>query len=476
QESDFNTQYGIPTVVINEDTPRDDAWWTENVWNNKNKTLGHTRLLIVTVEQLFKSREGHLPRLALLIHNLQYQKHIASGLSHHGLDAFRPAWGRVDELKAILPWSVHWILLSATFPPHIRATIEKKLLCPGYDAIHVTSNRLNTVYATHEVINNIEDVQNYDCFLVSPFSVESQSRILIFVDKKELACQIAAHLDSCLPSEHQDKGIVRHYHSKMSQQFLQLAHDAFTEPTGSCHVLVATSGQSVGVDFPDVKVVCTAGLPGSMVDILQCGGCVLRNSDEDALFVVFYEPWVHDISLDEYNEGDSGDPDRPRCQLKPSSKRRERAPFSCLKLVKSATCLRAKFASYLNDTSQLALSHTTFSCTAEGCDSGRFRLQDLLPGTLAVAPLPASTMEKTKRVHNTYCPTQERPSFSGRATLVRADLEKINSAQDVTVLLDETANWDAEWSAKVFEVITKFDTNYACILEESSTHRKRKQK
>ena len=27
QETDFNTRYGIPTVVINEDTPRDDAWW-----------------------------------------------------------------------------------------------------------------------------------------------------------------------------------------------------------------------------------------------------------------------------------------------------------------------------------------------------------------------------------------------------------------------------------------------------------------
>ncbi|KAF8256918.1 hypothetical protein EI94DRAFT_1480977, partial [Lactarius quietus] len=27
QESDFNTRYGIPTVVINEDTPREDAWW-----------------------------------------------------------------------------------------------------------------------------------------------------------------------------------------------------------------------------------------------------------------------------------------------------------------------------------------------------------------------------------------------------------------------------------------------------------------
>lgn len=28
QESDFNSCYGIPTVVINKDTPRDDAWWS----------------------------------------------------------------------------------------------------------------------------------------------------------------------------------------------------------------------------------------------------------------------------------------------------------------------------------------------------------------------------------------------------------------------------------------------------------------
>ena len=27
QESNFNTCYGIPTVVINEDTPREDSWW-----------------------------------------------------------------------------------------------------------------------------------------------------------------------------------------------------------------------------------------------------------------------------------------------------------------------------------------------------------------------------------------------------------------------------------------------------------------
>ncbi|KAH9017400.1 P-loop containing nucleoside triphosphate hydrolase protein [Lactarius hengduanensis] len=211
------------------------------------------------------------------------------------------------------------LVSAATFPPHIRATVEKKLLQSGYTFIHTTSNRANTIYATHEVLNSIEHLQNYKCFLSSPFSLESQPRVLIFVDKKELACRIADHLDSCLPSGCQDKGIVRHYHSMMSQKYLEVVHKAFTTPSGNCRVLVATSGQSVGVDFPDVKIVCTAGLPGTMVDVLQRAGRALCNSNEDALFIVFYESWAHELSLDEYSEGDLGDPDRPRSTLKPSS-------------------------------------------------------------------------------------------------------------------------------------------------------------
>lgn len=94
----------------------------------------------------------------MFVRNLRFQKHIArvvvdeahnvhtAGLPHYGLDAFRPAWGRLDELKAILPRSVCWTLLSATFPPHIRTTVEKKLLRTSYDGIHVTSNRPNTVF------------------------------------------------------------------------------------------------------------------------------------------------------------------------------------------------------------------------------------------------------------------------------------------------------------------------------------------
>jgi hypothetical protein len=44
-------------------------------------------------------------------------------------------------------------------------------------------------------------------------------------------------------------------------------------------------------------------------------------------------------------------------------------------------------------------------------------------------------------------------------------------AQDVTALLDESAEWEAEWAEKVFGVITQFGDEYAsaCISEKSTS-------
>ncbi len=231
--------------------------WQTNVWNPKTKDPGHTRHLIVTVEQLFKSREGHFPRLALLLRNQTFQKLIrrinvdeahnihTSGLPHYGLEAFCPAWGRLGKLKALLPSSIRYHLFSATFPPHILATVEKKVMRTGYSFIHITSNRPNTVYATHQVVNSANEMRNYECFLSEPYNPETQPHILIFVDNRDTTDRITSHLDSCLPKQYRDQGIVSHYHSNMSEHYLQTTHDAFTKADGKCRILVSTSSQSV---------------------------------------------------------------------------------------------------------------------------------------------------------------------------------------------------------------------------------------
>lgn len=230
-----------------------------HVHDSKTKAPGKALHLIVTVEQLFKSPEGHLPRLAILMRRRDFQKRISrvnvdeahfiytAGTALYGLAAFRHAWGRLDELRVLLPASVIWAVYSATFPPHILKAVENQVMRPNYVYIHTSSNRPNITYATHEVIDTIEDPRNYECFLMNPkdFNMNEQPHVLIFVDDTKLTEKISSHLETCLPVQYRGKNIVRHYHSKMSTAYLQQAHDSFTAPDGFCRILVTTSGESV---------------------------------------------------------------------------------------------------------------------------------------------------------------------------------------------------------------------------------------
>ena len=229
----------------------------ENVQHIANRTPGKAQHLIVTVEQLFKRPEGHLPRLAVLMRQNQFSRRIArinvdevhcihtAGLPHYGLPPFRSAWGKLKILKLLLSNKVPWIGFSATVPPHIHKTVESHILRPNYFSIRYTSNRENTMYATHPVIGSIEDLRNYECFLAYPFSFEKQPHVLIFVDDKNLTNEITSHLESKLPAHYQNRGVIRHYHGAMSEEYLKQVHDSFVQEDGSCRILVATSGESV---------------------------------------------------------------------------------------------------------------------------------------------------------------------------------------------------------------------------------------
>lgn len=217
----------------------------------------HAQLLIITVEQIFRTPEGHFPRMAVLLQQPAFQNLISrfcvdkahsfytAGFALYGLLAFLPAWRRLHELKASLRPSIPWHFYSATFPPHILDLIKDKLLRPGFDYIHVTSNRPNTIYATHQVENSIEDIRNYECSLKSPFNADLQPHVLIFFDDKKLTTKVEAHLESCLPPEERGKGIIRYYHSSMSKDYLEKVHEDFISPTRTCKILIATSGESL---------------------------------------------------------------------------------------------------------------------------------------------------------------------------------------------------------------------------------------
>ena len=220
--------------------------------------------------------------IIILIHVDEAHFIHTAGLALYGSKAFWPSWAQLDELKAILP-RIPWQAISATFPSHILKTVETKILRMNYVCIRISSNWPNTMYATHCVVSSIEKPCNYERFLLQPFNFASHPRVLIFFDNIELASTIAAHLDGKLPEEFHGKGIVLHYHIGMSEQHLRAAHSAFTEEAGSCkinptchvrrvsheficQILFSQIKIFAGVDFPDVKIVCNAGLPSNIVE------------------------------------------------------------------------------------------------------------------------------------------------------------------------------------------------------------------
>lgn len=113
------------------------------------------------------------------------------------------------------------------------------------------------------------------------------------------------------------------------------------------------------MDLPDVGIVCNAGLPSNGVNGLQRGGRVGRRDGDTGLYVIFFEPWALEISLDDFCNGDANNPDRPRAPLSIKSKVRDRTPLSAIALLR-CDCIRTFFAAYLGDTSSTGICFTQY--------------------------------------------------------------------------------------------------------------------
>ncbi|THU75800.1 hypothetical protein K435DRAFT_706404, partial [Dendrothele bispora CBS 962.96] len=174
----------------------------------------------------------------------------------------------------------------------------------------------------------------------------------------------ATYLDNLLPPGYRGRGVVKHYHSTMSTSYQQDTHDEFTKPDGICKILVSTAAESTGIDHPDVEIVCIAGLPSDITDLIQRGGRAVRQIAADGLCVIFHEKWAcsvdpADYGLDVMNPItiDSidfhSDIDRPRKKpLTLYSPPQDRASLACVLITKRLFCKRLFFSKCLGDTSK----------------------------------------------------------------------------------------------------------------------------
>jgi hypothetical protein len=256
-----------------------------------------------------------------------------------------------------------------------------------------------------------------------------------------------------------------------------------------------------GVDFPNVKIVCNAGLPATGVDTLQRGGRAIRTGNGDALFVIFYDSWVNEIDLEEFLTGDLLDPNRPRKKFDKNKKStcRERASYFSVKTIKGQVCIRESYAEYLGDKSTegryliliIFLYTLIYPCSAllfttpYCCERHEgFVLQNFLPGPIFTGNLQPGLLKRKvaergrpmdnralldkrliewlEQVHESDPLRSVRPphiilSPLHRQILVRKQPKHIRNATDITAILEQTDEWAEEWQEKVYQVIQQFD-------------------
>ncbi|KAH9011631.1 II DNA helicase [Lactarius pseudohatsudake] len=505
-------RYQIKAIAINEDTPSDPDLW-------QDIRTGMYSVLIVQPEQLCVSN-GHLPRLARLVaedrHFVKLIRRVhvdeahfiyTAGLKHYGLPAFRSAWARIGEFRIKIGNQVPVQALSGTQPPHIKAAIIKNLLFDESQlcSVKLTSNRPNIVYATHPIVGKLSDFRNLDFLVPQPYHTGwSLPKTVVFHDSVEQAAEAALYHTRRLPEGLQKRGLVMHYHGGMSKEYLTQVYEDFSDPNGHCRILHATEGASTGLDIPDIEVVVQYGITREVPTALQRGGRGGRRPTGAAIFLLMYEPWVKSIDPAAVEVDTASDPDHPNVpKLTVHSTKQARTGIAMIKIIqREQECLRQLFADYLNDTSLDALHFTTGWCCNRHPGSnfqwqhffkGRLLYQDpessklyygdvgdpdreeILPprrkkrkGSMKIRaanerkPLISRLLAWRAGAHSKDPLAPVRPPYfiiddPEIKLLARLHSSNVARPEQVVAALNETQEWQDEWSHQVFEVIQSYD-------------------
>ena len=95
------------------------------------------------------------------------------------------------------------------------------------------------------IVGGTRSFRNFDCLIPAHFHPPMEiPKTLIFHDCKQEATDAASYNDARLPPGLRNMGIVKHYHSNMSTEYLQQTYDDFASPDGRCRILHATAGAS----------------------------------------------------------------------------------------------------------------------------------------------------------------------------------------------------------------------------------------
>ena len=213
---------------------------------------GHFQNIIATMESIRK-HDGRFGKFALILRNRdrkfvnrikrlqidEAQTIYTAGIAKHNQPSFRPAYGKFDVIRLLLPKTTTVMAFSTTFPPHIFNVVKKKMtILPNHIFIQRSRNRPNVTYATYEAVGSLTDFRNLSFLLPANFNFHPPMQIpptVIFHDDIKECSNAARFVENLLPIPLRNLGLVKHYHGLMSQDYLERTYQEFQ--AGLCRIL-----------------------------------------------------------------------------------------------------------------------------------------------------------------------------------------------------------------------------------------------
>lgn len=207
---------------------------------------------------------------------------------------FRPAYGRLAELRALVPFGTPFMACTATATGSVHREVVMSLEMSNYVRVSHSPDRPNIYYQ----VKARTDLESDFSDLLSTLRekvVETQ-RVIVYCRSLNMCSYLYAHFHYELgatsyypPGSPQlsENRLFGMFHSSTPQHNKDVIAASLLDPRGVVRVVFATIALGMGVDLQGVNTIVHYGAPGSIEDYFQESGRGGR-SGVDATSTVYW--------------------------------------------------------------------------------------------------------------------------------------------------------------------------------------------
>ncbi|CAG2190513.1 unnamed protein product [Mytilus edulis] len=197
--------------------------------------------------------------------------------------AYRPCYGRLDEIRSLVGGHVPVVALTATATEETKAVIKKQLCMDNCSEIMVNPDKKNVTYWVHNLPS--DDICTNFRWLVNLLRGYKQatSRMIIFFRQIKHMADVYEYLETSLkhdayidfkeggPNDNRNR-LFDMFHMKTDDDVKDFICTSYMNPNGNIRVVLCSTSFSMGLDVKGVDTVIHYGPANDVDDYVQESG------------------------------------------------------------------------------------------------------------------------------------------------------------------------------------------------------------